>query len=79
MLEVWSDGDNLMDQILHADDTEFAELRLDDLVVGQGDALLVNLGFRKSEFMFGSRFHMSVGNTYLSISALVYEVPNSLD
>lgn len=53
MLEIWSDGDDFVDQIFHADDTEFAELCLDDLVVGQGDALLVNLRFGRLELVLG--------------------------
>ena len=31
-----------MDQILHADDTVFSKIILDDLVVGEGNALLVD-------------------------------------
>ncbi len=42
LLEVWPHGDDLMYQILHTDDAEFAQVFLDDLVVGQGNALLVD-------------------------------------
>ncbi len=43
LLEVRADGDDLMDQILHAHDAIFPQVVLDDLVVGEGDALLVDL------------------------------------
>lgn len=43
LLEVGSDGVDLVDQILHTDDTELAEALLDDLIVGQGDTLTINL------------------------------------
>jgi len=43
LLEVGADGVNLVDEILNADDTILAEVLLDDLVVSQGDTLLVDL------------------------------------
>ena len=43
LLEVRSDSDNLVDQILHADNAEFAQVVLNQLVVGERDALLVDL------------------------------------
>ena len=43
LLEVGADGVDLVDQVLHADDAELAELLLDDGVVGERDALLVDL------------------------------------
>jgi len=43
LLEVGADGVDLVDQVLNADDAELAEIGLDDLVIGEGDALLVNL------------------------------------
>jgi hypothetical protein len=43
LLEVGADGVDLVDEILHADNAELAEGLLDDRVVGQGDALLVDL------------------------------------
>lgn len=43
LLEVGPDGHDLVHQILHADDAELAQVLLDDLVVGQRDALLVDL------------------------------------
>ena len=43
LLEVGADRVDLVDEILHADDAVLAEVLLDDGVVGEGDALLVNL------------------------------------
>jgi hypothetical protein len=41
LLEVGADGVDLVDEVLHADDAELAEVLLDDGVVGERDALLV--------------------------------------
>lgn len=43
LLEVGADGVELVDQILHADNAVLAEVLLDDLVVGEGHTLLVDL------------------------------------
>lgn len=43
LLEVGSHSVDLMDQILHAHDAVLAQVVLDDLVVGEGDTLLVDL------------------------------------
>jgi hypothetical protein len=43
LLEVGADGVNLVDQILHTDHAVLAEILLDDLVVGERQALLVDL------------------------------------
>lgn len=43
LLEVGADGVDLVNQVLHADDAVLAEVLLDEGVVGQGDALLVDL------------------------------------
>jgi len=43
LLEVGTDGVDLVDEILHADNAELSEGLLDDRVVGQGNALLVDL------------------------------------
>lgn len=43
LFKVWPNGDDLVHQVLHADDTEFTQLLLDDLVIGESDALLVDL------------------------------------
>ena len=43
LLEVGANGVQLVDQILHTDDAVLAEVLLDDLVVGEGNTLLVDL------------------------------------
>ena len=42
LLEIRPHSNNLMHQILHANDAEFPQILLDDLIVRQGDALLVD-------------------------------------
>jgi hypothetical protein len=44
LLEVGTAGGDLVDQVLNTDDTELAELLLNDRVVGDGDALAIDLG-----------------------------------
>ena len=43
LLEVGPNGKDLVNQILHADDAVLAEIGFDQGVIGQGDALLVDL------------------------------------
>jgi hypothetical protein len=43
LLEVGADGEDFVDEILNADDAELAEVLLDELIVGNGKALLVDL------------------------------------
>ena len=43
LLEVGADSEDLVDEILHADDAILAEVLLDDGVVGEGNTLLVDL------------------------------------
>jgi len=43
LLEIWSNSEDFMNQILHTDDAVFAQIVLDQLVVGKSHALLVNL------------------------------------
>ena len=42
LLEVGPYSKDLMDQILHTDDTKLAKIIFDDLIVGEGNALLVD-------------------------------------
>ena len=42
-LEIRSDGHDLVHQVFNADDAEFAQVLLDDLVVGERDPLAVDL------------------------------------
>lgn len=43
LLEVGADGEDLVDEILHADDAVLAEVLLNDGVIGESNALLVDL------------------------------------
>lgn len=43
LLEVGANGVDLVDQVLHTDNAVLAEVFLDDLVVGEGNTLLVDL------------------------------------
>ena len=47
VLEVGADGEDLVDEVLHADDAHLAELGLDHLVGGDGGAVAVNLEIKK--------------------------------
>ncbi len=42
LLEVGSDSEDLVNQVFHADNAVFAEVGLDDGVVGQSNTLLVD-------------------------------------
>jgi len=55
LLKVWSDGYDLVDQILDTDDAKFAQLLLNDLVIGQGNTLLINLAAAIMSQKFGLR------------------------
>lgn len=43
LFEVWPGSGDLVDKVLNAEDVILAKLLLDDRVVGEGDALLVDL------------------------------------
>lgn len=43
LFEIRPHSNNLMNQVLHTDDAKFAQLLLDDLVIGKGYTLLVDL------------------------------------
>ena len=64
MLEVGADSVDLVDEILHADDAVLAEVLLDDGVVGQGDALLVDLAVAAlvDELLDGLQVGVAVGD-----------------
>jgi hypothetical protein len=64
LLEVGANGVDLVDQILHADNAELAEVLLDDLVVGEGSALLVDLSVTTlvQKLADGLKVGVSVGN-----------------
>lgn len=64
LLEVGANSVNLVDEILHADNAELAEVLLDDLVVGEGSALLVDLSVTTlvQKLADGLQVGVTVGN-----------------
>ena len=67
MLEVGSDSEDLVDQVLHADNAVLAEVGLNDGVVGKGNALLVNLAISSliDELTDRLQVGVSVGDPWL--------------
>jgi len=67
LLEVGTNGEDLVDQILHADDTVFAQAGLDDGVIGKSNALLLDLSITTliDELADGLEIGVSVGNPWL--------------
>ena len=67
MLEVWSDSEDLVDQVLHANNAVLAQVGLDDRVVGESNALLVDLSISTlvDELADGLKVRVSVGNPWL--------------
>ncbi|KND92737.1 hypothetical protein TOPH_02882 [Tolypocladium ophioglossoides CBS 100239] len=68
LLEVGSDGVDLVDQVLHADNAVLAEVLLNDGVVGQGSALLVDLAVAAlvNELLDGLQVGVAVGDPGLN-------------
>jgi len=68
LLEVGPDGVDLVDEILHTDDTVLAKVSLDDSVVGEGNALLVDLAVTTLVHEFTNRLEVgvSVGDVRLN-------------
>ena len=64
LLEIRPHSIEFMNQILHAHDTVFAQVILDDLVIGQGDTLLVDLAVTTlvDEFTDGLEAWVAVGD-----------------
>lgn len=67
LLEVGTNGDDLVDEVLDADDAIFAEVLLDDGVVGEGDALAVDLTISTlvDEFLDALEVGITIGNPRL--------------
>jgi len=63
LLEVGAASEDLVDQVLHADDAVLAEVLLDDGIVGEGDALRVAVA----------------GGLDLAVSTLVDELTDALE
>jgi hypothetical protein len=68
LLEVWTDGEDLVDQILHADDSVFAKASLNNGVVGKGNALLLDLSVSAlvDELTNSLEVRVSVGDPWLN-------------
>lgn len=60
LLEVGADGVDLVDEVLHADDAMLAQFLLDDRVVGERDALLVDLAVATLVDELAHRFEVRV-------------------
>jgi hypothetical protein len=67
LLEVGADGVDLVDQVLHADNAVLGKVLLDDGVVGEGNALLVDLGVSAlvDELADGLQVGVTVGDERL--------------
>jgi hypothetical protein len=68
LLEVGADGKDLVDQILHTDDTVLAKVGLNERVIGQRNALLVNLSVTAlvDQLASGLEIRVSVGDPWLN-------------
>ena len=68
LLEVRAHGEDLMDQVLHADNTVLAQVVFDDLVVGEGNALLLDLAISTlvDELANSLEVGVAVGNVWLN-------------
>lgn len=68
LLEVGANGVDLVDQVLHADNAVLGKVLLDDGVVGEGNALLVDLGVSAlvDELTDGLQVGVTVGNEGLN-------------
>jgi hypothetical protein len=68
LFEVRSDGGDLVDQVFHTDDAELAQGILDQLVVSEGDALLVDLAISAlvDEFTDGLEVRVPVSDVWVN-------------
>lgn len=64
LLEVGANGEDLVDQVLHADNTVLAEGTLNESIVGKGNSLLVDLSISAlvDKFTDGLQVGVSIGN-----------------
>jgi len=67
LFEVGANSEDLVDQVLHADNAVLAEVLLDDGVVGKSNALLVDLSVSTlvDELADGLEVGVTVGNPWL--------------
>lgn len=68
LLEVWTNGVDLVDQILNGDDTELTKSSLDDGVLRQWDSLLVDLTVTSlvDQLLDGRKGWVTVSNVWLN-------------
>ena len=68
MLEVGANSEDLVDEVFHGEDVVFAEVLLDEGVVGQWNALLVDLGKATlvDEFANGFEIWFTIEGTLVS-------------
>lgn len=68
LLEVWTNGVDLVDQVLHTDNTELAESLLNDGVLAQWDSLLVDLTVTSlvHQLLDGGEGWVTVSNVWLN-------------
>lgn len=68
LLEVGADGEDLVDEILHADNAVLAEVVLNDSVVSEGNALLIDLAVTSlvDELLDGLQVGVTVGDPGLN-------------
>jgi hypothetical protein len=67
LLKVRSDGGDLVNQVFYADDAELAQIVFNQLVVGEGDALLVDLAVAPlvDELADGLEVRVAVGDVWV--------------
>lgn len=67
LLEVRSNSENLVNQILHTDDAVLAKVVFDQLVVGEGNSLLVDLSVTSlvNELSYGLEVGVAKGNVWV--------------
>lgn len=67
LLEVWTDCEDFVDQILYTDDTIFAERSFNDSIIGKSNALLVDLSISTlvDEFSYGLQVWVTIGDVWL--------------
>jgi hypothetical protein len=67
LLEVGADSEDLVDQILHADNAKLAQVVLNQLIVGERDALLVDLAVSTlvHEFAHGLEVGVTVRDVWV--------------
>ena len=60
LLEVWANGEDLMNQVFNANDAVLAQFLLDDGVIGESDTLLVDLAVTALVHQFTDRLQVGV-------------------